>query len=421
MKIAALLAISLLRPLAAADDDLPPGVLLLSRIKRHLRSEFTRLPDYTCLETAERQLKPAGARSTLRRVDVVRLEVLNTGTNELYAAPGSSDFREDSPSAFSTTGLVASGLFASFLQTLFVQDNGIFTWRGKDEAESRRMFTGLGDSRSVVSYDFVVPLLNSGWNLQVTAGRGDVAMKGTIWVDAKTLDLVRLRVQADDIPYHLRVADASIRLEYARTRIGEIDALLPQSGEVSMLHNSGEMSRNLLDYTHCRAFQAQSTLSFALSTVSYDVPPGWKLASNIPDGILPAGLPVSLRLDTAISEKQTVGAQLSATLTADIREKNKVLVPAGAIVTGRLRRLDHGEPADSFTVGLEFTAIQDGQQSLRFYADLESVSSNGGVEMIRDSAGTSNLPGVALLFVRGSRLALQPGLKLAWKTRSLAR
>src|SRR5881397_483021 len=88
--------------LALGAQDLAPGVLLLSRIKRHTRQELTHLPDYTCLETAQRQSRPAGGRGDLKPVDTVRLEVLYTGKRELYAAPGDLDFSAERPSELVT-------------------------------------------------------------------------------------------------------------------------------------------------------------------------------------------------------------------------------------------------------------------------------------------------------------------------------
>src|SRR5262245_38377668 len=113
MKRAVVLLFLMFAPVAW-PQDLPPGILLLSKIKRHLKQEIAGLPNYTCLETAQRQHRAAGQRGVLRPMDVVRLEVLNTGQQEMYAAPGQTDFREDSPFAFSAQGLAASGLFGSF-------------------------------------------------------------------------------------------------------------------------------------------------------------------------------------------------------------------------------------------------------------------------------------------------------------------
>lgn len=43
----------------AVAQDLPPGVLLLSRIKRHVKEELQRQPNVICLETVQRKHKSA--------------------------------------------------------------------------------------------------------------------------------------------------------------------------------------------------------------------------------------------------------------------------------------------------------------------------------------------------------------------------
>jgi hypothetical protein len=414
---AAIAAFALLAPVfAAAQSVLEPEILLLSRIKRHMKQESTRFPDYTCLETTQRHNRP-GVKNAMKAVDTVRLEVLFTGRHEMYAAPGESNFREDSPSAFSVSGLTATGLFASFLQSLFIHDNASWTWRGHEvdrpggEAVNR-------PGRRTVRYDYRVPLLTSGWHLQVT-GKGDlVAMKGSIWVDAESLDLLRLRVEADEIPAALGVIEAVIVMDYARTRIGEANVLLPQTGEVTMLHYSGDMSRNVLDYTHCRSFQTESVLSFATSNVRFDAPPAAAVkapaaARTMP---LPAGLLVTLTIESPLSEKDAIGTTLEAAVVADVLNGRQVIIPAGAPVTGRLRRLDRDEESGGFTVGIEFTEVRAADRVYRFYADLQTAVGRG-VDAIRDGISTPVLPGIGFLLVKGTRFEMPPGALLTWKTR----
>src|ERR1035438_10779878 len=47
---------------AAAQSLLPPGVLLLARVKAHTREELARLPNCSCLETVRRDHQPAGGK-----------------------------------------------------------------------------------------------------------------------------------------------------------------------------------------------------------------------------------------------------------------------------------------------------------------------------------------------------------------------
>src|SRR5690242_8270145 len=97
-----------LAALAAAQDDLlPPGVLLLSRVKRHVAAELDQLPNISCLETVQREHQvPKGK---LVPLDTVRLEVLTNGKKELYAAPGDRKFSEDHPIHYIGSGVIGDG------------------------------------------------------------------------------------------------------------------------------------------------------------------------------------------------------------------------------------------------------------------------------------------------------------------------
>ena len=76
---------------AAIPQDLPPGVLLFSRIQRHIREELQHLPDISCLETVRREHRPPNGE--LRSLDTVRLEVLSTGAKSSSPRRASGSFR----------------------------------------------------------------------------------------------------------------------------------------------------------------------------------------------------------------------------------------------------------------------------------------------------------------------------------------
>ena len=54
---------------ASIEQDLPPGVLLLSHVKRHTQEELQRLPNVTCLETVHREYQPA--KGKMRPLDTI--------------------------------------------------------------------------------------------------------------------------------------------------------------------------------------------------------------------------------------------------------------------------------------------------------------------------------------------------------------
>src|SRR5437016_14616917 len=91
-----------LSALSAPAQDLPQWVILLARVKAHLRQELARLTDCVCLETVRREYRPAGGR--MRPLDTIRLEVLATGRREMFASPGDRKFKEDHPVRFTAGG-----------------------------------------------------------------------------------------------------------------------------------------------------------------------------------------------------------------------------------------------------------------------------------------------------------------------------
>jgi hypothetical protein len=439
---------------------IPAEVLLLSRIQRHVRQELAQLPDYTCLETVERARKPAGLKSQMKPYDTMRLEVLFTGHKEIYSSPGERQFKEDDPSTFSASGMMGNGMFATHLSSLFVGNQAMFTYRGEEVLSGRK----------TAVYDFRIPVMMSGYTVHVAGGSGIVGTKGSFWADRESFDLLRLEIHADDIPPALPVTDVITIVNYARMRVGAADIMLPQTSELRMVHISGEESRNLIEFTHCRSFRVESTLIFGALADSQAVPTAANpnpAAVTDAEQMVPVGLPVTVALTSPITEKDAVGSLIEGKVSGNVSYKGEVLIADGAVVAGRIRRLDHHtESGGYFVIGLEFMDMESDGHRLRFYADLQSVDQAPGIEwflsnsttrtaattkgakeyrlagsgqltrpdgnkMIDSAMGAkeyrttieniylTDLPGVGMFFVRGERFNLPKGLKMVWRTRAL--
>jgi VWFA-related protein len=89
-----------------------------------------------------------------------------------------------------------------------------------------------------------------------------VAAKGSFWFDPASLDLVRLEIRGEDIPYDLHLDDAVVRVDYARTHIGDSDALLPKRSELTLTYISGDADRNVIDFSQCREYRTDSAIDF---------------------------------------------------------------------------------------------------------------------------------------------------------------
>ncbi|HTS65188.1 MAG TPA: hypothetical protein VMH28_24365 [Candidatus Acidoferrales bacterium] len=428
---------------AAQNQDLfPPGVLLLSRVQRHVREEIARLPDISCLETLQREHQAAGGK--LRPLDTVRIEVLSNGSHELYASPGERRFSEDHPVRFIGSGVIGDGFFGLYLKEVLINGTVSYEYKGEEELAGRRL----------ARYDFRLPLNLSGHRIIMPEGNGIVGMRGSFWADPRTYDVARLEMDAVDFPPALPLTDAVTIIDYAPTTLAEgRTILLPVSGDFRMTKFSGEFDHNHMEFTHCRLFGAQSTISFAAPGAASEEPVRFGTSSN-DDTLRPLapGLEIAVKLTSGISGGQPVGALIEGTVSGNVPAKGPAVIPSGARVRGRIRRLErYSDPIPNYVVGIEFTEIESGGIRYRFFADLVELERVPGVEQtlnrenpvsrvstslpqrqampqitesqVRGSSETYNLPGlpgVAVFFVRGSKLDLPKGFRTVWKTRSLA-
>ena len=154
---------------AAATQGLPPGTLLLARVKAHIREELARLPNCSCLETVHRDRQPAGGK--MAPLDTVRLEVLYSDRHELYASPGERSFGNDQPIDFAGSGTIGNGHFALYLSEVASEHALSYQYKGEELLLGRRL----------ARYDYRVPLSLSGNTIDLYEGRGTVGMKGSFW------------------------------------------------------------------------------------------------------------------------------------------------------------------------------------------------------------------------------------------------
>ena len=205
--------------------------------------------------------------------------------------------------------------------------------------------------------------------------------------------------------------------------------LLPQEADLHILETSGREGFDRIEFTHCRAFSAQSAIHFGTTPQDAEpLPPdGLKTipALSAVLGAVPPFLLVTVRLKTPITDKDVVGTLIEATISGDVRRKGKTVIPSGSLVRGRIRRLERylNGRNDEFIVALEFTEVEVNGVALRFYADLlkmeklreirpnlyEQVVVRSGVEARTQTVTLPELPSVASFFVHGKRFTLTSG------------
>src|ERR1700683_3313159 len=159
-------------------QDLPPGVLLLSRVEGHMKGEFLRLAGITCLETAQREVGQSKGRfkERMRPLDTVRLEVLTNGDQELFASPGDRKFSEQHPLTYAGSGMLGTGLFGPYLKNILLNGNAITRYRGEEDVAGR----------TLARYDYQLAPTFSGQRIEVPEGSGGGGLWGWFWTDRRT-------------------------------------------------------------------------------------------------------------------------------------------------------------------------------------------------------------------------------------------
>jgi hypothetical protein len=420
----------LLAACSAYPQGMAPEVLLLSRIKSHLRKELANIPNYTCVETVSRFRRDPKAfprsQKSLAKLDTIQLEIVYANGREWYGSPGAGHLGTDNPVAFIGGGLMGTGAFAISMHDVI--EGGIFTYRGPE----------LLEGRQAIRYDYRVPASSEPLSVSVHGGFGVTGEEGSIWVNPQNLDLLRAEYRAAEVPPYVPVQELSLLVNYARMRVASEDALLAQDSELKMIDGDGVESHNQMGFTHCHAYSANSEISF-------DGKPPEESAAGLPrvsgkpvsERAVPPFLEVTILLATPVSDRDSVGSLIEGKVSGGVIHKGKLIVPDGSVVRGRIRAVDRYPELDAFAVGLEFAEVDVRGESLAFYADLLRLDKDPRIEraisrptLIRGVNGIRpadrlltqpDLPGVASFFVKATEFTLPKGFRMVWRTRGLIR
>lgn len=349
--------------LVTAQDAEPED--LLDRIKARVKESLHQLPDYVCDQTVQRW-RTAGEGKPWDRQDTLRLEVSLIGGQEAYGWSGGGRLGDKELAGLIGRGSVGTGSFALHASNVFSGAPGY-------------IFVGdvtLADGRKAIRYDFEVYQDRSAYRLRVPPKEAIVPYHGAFWVHPETLDLIKLTVETDEIPPDLPVAAISDTVEYARVAIGDRQFLLPKAAEFLLIGSEGEKSRNLTQFDACRQYRAESKLIFEGQTAGSPQPATQSPAAGI---ALPSRSIIELALDSALNpENASVGSEVRALVARPLKDGDRLLVPGGTAVTGRLTRLDREDlPFPHYVVGFEFHTLATEGGPLTFSATMVDAAGKG--------------------------------------------
>ncbi|MBZ5623170.1 MAG: hypothetical protein LAQ69_31290 [Acidobacteriia bacterium] len=398
---------------------------LLDRVRDRVRETIQRLPNYMCTETVDRtQYQPHStpvpscteliAGQNERKIrpatsDRLRLDVAVAKTGEMYSWVGESGFHDQSLGDLVKEGATSTGSFSAFLHVIFESGAITFSYNG-EKTEAGRL---------LAEFAFRVSQQDSQYSFGYRTGRVMTGYYGTFLVDPKTSELVRLVIHTDKLPGYTESCQASTTLDYSRVVLHGSDFLLPSESRLRIIDANGTESENRTVFSACHEFLGESTLSF---DSSLEKSPSASGKGAVAQAALPAGLEFQLALTQDIdTASAAVGDPIQARLTTAIPDRSsKILVPAGASVSGRIVELRRFyPPSPSWSIVLRMDTLKAGGMSRPFMAVVDPVGrrlagSRGGKGVLLSRA-TPGLAAIEFGEMKPNEV-IQHGQEMKWVT-----
>lgn len=213
------------------------------------------LPDFICTQVTRRYVDPTGL-EFWRSADTLTARLTYFEQKENYKLVLINS-RPTDQAYDSVGGATSTGEFGSMLREIFeAQSKTRFDWSRWATLRKRRAY--------VFSYRVAQPF--SRWHIDYEKRMEIIAgYHGEIFVDRDTHMVMRVTLEAEDIPRSFPVQSARTVLDYDFEKIADREYLLPLRAEVRMRADK-LLTKNEVEFRMYRKFSAESQLKFEADT-----------------------------------------------------------------------------------------------------------------------------------------------------------
>jgi hypothetical protein len=238
---------------APASAMLPGGVKgdpLVERAREASATFFSMLPNFLCQQSTTRSY--AGADRHWRTLDRVTAEVLYDHGHESYRDVKLNG-RSTGGSMMELPGSRSTGEFGSTLRALFDKDtDALFKFR------ANTMLAGF----STAVYDFAVSGDTSDWRISAGSQMIMTPYSGRIWIDRRSGNVVRIEMQAVDIPEFFPFRSVAAEVDYGPVMLPSGRYFLPERAENVSCNDHKSCSRNAIEFRNYHKYVGESSISF---------------------------------------------------------------------------------------------------------------------------------------------------------------
>jgi hypothetical protein len=224
---------------------------IISEIREYAMNYSKSLPDFICTQVTRKSIAQTG-QDDFHPAGTVLEHLTYFDQQEHYKVTMVNDHVVDI-SHDAVGGASSAGDFGSMLKMTL-----------SPKADALIEFDHWGTLRGNLCYVFSYRITsgNSGYTIDFNhTDQIVVAYKGLIYVDKKTHLILRLTLEAIDIPPSFPVQEASEKLDYGYQNLSGHEFLLPLKAQVYLRHNR-ERSRNDIEFRLYQKYSADAVIQF---------------------------------------------------------------------------------------------------------------------------------------------------------------
>lgn len=229
-----------------------PHMVLIEQARDAAARFLEGLPNYVCEEQTTRYVSET-RQPSWNAVDIVSAELVYDDHQESYRnlqinGRATKKSPEDS-------GAWSTGEFGTILANLFAPQSA---------TEFKYVQGDTIEHRSASIFDFKVKRVRSNWKIWVPGQYVVPQYKGSVWIDNKTAQVLRIEMQAKEIPEEFPEISVETAVDYDTVSLGSEDRfLLPVHAEaLSCWRNSNECQRNVIEFRNYHKFEGESIIKF---------------------------------------------------------------------------------------------------------------------------------------------------------------
>jgi len=224
---------------------------VISEMRDYAMNYSKSLPNFICTQVTRRYVDPTG-KEFWQTADTIMEHLTYFDQKESYKVTMVNDHYVDLAHE-AVGGAVSTGDFGSMLRSLL-----------SPRADALIEFDHWATLRGKRCYVFSYRITSGNSDYSILFGRSDriiVGYKGLLFADKDTHMILRISLEAADIPASFPVQEAREILDYDYVKIAGQEFLLPLKAQVFMRHNK-ELTRNDIEYRLYQKYSAEATVTF---------------------------------------------------------------------------------------------------------------------------------------------------------------